>query len=53
MEAVIASALSAAVSAALAVATAVDAKADLGALLEEWEVAQRDSTEQLVSILTR
>lgn len=53
MEAVIGSALSAAVSAALAVASAGDAKAELGALLEEWEGAQRDGTEQLVSVLTR
>uniref|UniRef100_H3CH15 DDB1- and CUL4-associated factor 1 n=1 Tax=Tetraodon nigroviridis TaxID=99883 RepID=H3CH15_TETNG len=38
---------------ALAVATAGGARADLGALLDEWELTQRDSTEQLVSILTR
>lgn len=53
MEAAIANALQAAVSAALAVATAEDAKADLGALLEEWELAQQGATEDLVSILTR
>lgn len=44
---------SAAVSAAMAIAMAVDAKADLAALLDEWEAAQRGTTEQLVSILTK
>lgn len=53
MDSAIANALSAAVSAAVAVATDVDARAELGALLEEWEVAQRDSPERLVSILTK
>lgn len=53
MDSTLANAWSAAVLAALEVATAVDARADLGALLEEWEVAQRDSTEQLVPILTQ
>ncbi|XP_042371336.1 DDB1- and CUL4-associated factor 1, partial [Plectropomus leopardus] len=50
---VLSSALSAAVSAAMAVAMSVDAKADLAALLDEWEEAQSGSTEQLVSILTK
>lgn len=53
MDAAIANALSAAVSAALAVATAEDATAELGALLEEWELAQQGATEQLVDILTK
>ncbi|XP_040015460.1 DDB1- and CUL4-associated factor 1-like [Xiphias gladius] len=44
---------SAAVSAAMSIAMAVDAKADLAALLDEWEAAQRGTTEQLVSILTK
>uniref|UniRef100_A0A3Q4GMH6 DDB1 and CUL4 associated factor 1 n=1 Tax=Neolamprologus brichardi TaxID=32507 RepID=A0A3Q4GMH6_NEOBR len=47
------SALSSAVSAALAVAMAVDSKADLSAMLDEWEEAQRGPTEQLVSVLNR
>lgn len=47
------SALSSAVSAAMAVAMAVDSKADLSALLDEWEEAQRGPTEQLVSVLNR
>ncbi|XP_031159460.1 DDB1- and CUL4-associated factor 1-like isoform X2 [Sander lucioperca] len=47
------SAVSAAVSAAMAVANAVDAKADLTALLDEWEETQQGTTEQLVSILTK
>ncbi|KAM3620844.1 uncharacterized protein V6R79_002806 [Siganus canaliculatus] len=47
------SALSAAVSAAMAVAMAVDAKATLATLLDEWKEAQRGSTEQLVSVLTK
>uniref|UniRef100_A0A669EXR0 DDB1- and CUL4-associated factor 1 n=1 Tax=Oreochromis niloticus TaxID=8128 RepID=A0A669EXR0_ORENI len=42
-----------AVSAAMAVAMAVDSKADLSALLDEWEEAQRGPTEQLVSVLNR
>ncbi|XP_040890661.1 DDB1- and CUL4-associated factor 1-like isoform X2 [Toxotes jaculatrix] len=50
---VLSSALSAAVSAAMAVAMAVDAKADLATLLDEWEEAQRGTTEQLVSVLTK
>uniref|UniRef100_A0A3P9BRH5 DDB1- and CUL4-associated factor 1 n=1 Tax=Maylandia zebra TaxID=106582 RepID=A0A3P9BRH5_9CICH len=37
------SALSSAVSAAMAVAMAVDSKADLSALLDEWEEAQRET----------
>uniref|UniRef100_A0A8D3D6J1 DDB1- and CUL4-associated factor 1 n=1 Tax=Scophthalmus maximus TaxID=52904 RepID=A0A8D3D6J1_SCOMX len=45
--------MSAAVSAAMAVAMATDAKADLAKLLDEWEEAQRGTTEQLVSILTK
>lgn len=53
MDSATANALSAAVSAAVAVATDVDARAELGALLKEWEVAQRDSPERLVSILTK
>ncbi|XP_035518554.1 DDB1- and CUL4-associated factor 1-like [Morone saxatilis] len=53
VSAILSSALSAAVSAALAVATAVDSKADLAALLDEWEEAQQGTTEQLVSILTK
>ncbi|KAK5873153.1 hypothetical protein PBY51_013791 [Eleginops maclovinus] len=40
-------------SSALSAAVAVDAKADLTALLDEWEEAQRGTTETLVSILTR
>uniref|UniRef100_A0AAX7SWH4 DDB1- and CUL4-associated factor 1 n=1 Tax=Astatotilapia calliptera TaxID=8154 RepID=A0AAX7SWH4_ASTCA len=40
-------------SAAMAVAMAVDSKADLSALLDEWEEAQRGPTEQLVSVLNR
>uniref|UniRef100_A0A4W6BZ56 DDB1- and CUL4-associated factor 1 n=1 Tax=Lates calcarifer TaxID=8187 RepID=A0A4W6BZ56_LATCA len=51
--AAVSAALSAAVSAAMAVAMAVDAKADLAALLDEWEEAQRGTTEQLLSILTK
>ncbi|XP_039653096.1 DDB1- and CUL4-associated factor 1-like [Perca fluviatilis] len=47
------SAVSAAVSAAMAVANAVDAKAELTALLDEWEETQQGTTEQLVSILTK
>ncbi|TKS71885.1 hypothetical protein D9C73_004663 [Collichthys lucidus] len=50
---ILSSALSAAVSAAMAVAMAVDGKESLTALLEEWEEAQRGTTEQLVSILTK
>ncbi|TMS01413.1 DDB1- and CUL4-associated factor 1 [Larimichthys crocea] len=50
---ILSSALSAAVSAAMAVAMAVDGKESLAALLEEWEEAQRGTTEQLVSILTK
>lgn len=42
-----------AVSAVLAVPEAVDAKAELGALLDEWEAARRGPTEPLVSVLTR
>uniref|UniRef100_I3J9T1 DDB1- and CUL4-associated factor 1 n=1 Tax=Oreochromis niloticus TaxID=8128 RepID=I3J9T1_ORENI len=38
---------------AMAVAMAVDSKADLSALLDEWEEAQRGPTEQLVSVLNR
>nr|XP_046241098.1 LOW QUALITY PROTEIN: DDB1- and CUL4-associated factor 1-like [Scatophagus argus] len=53
VSAALSSALSAAVSAAMAVAMAVDAKAELAALLDEWEEAQRGTTEQLVSILTK
>uniref|UniRef100_A0A3Q3JWF1 DDB1- and CUL4-associated factor 1 n=1 Tax=Monopterus albus TaxID=43700 RepID=A0A3Q3JWF1_MONAL len=34
-------------------AMAVDAKAELTTLLDEWEEAQRGTTEQLVSILTK
>lgn len=45
------SALLAAVSAAMS--ASADAKRDLTALLGEWEAAQRGSTEQLVSVLTR
>uniref|UniRef100_A0A3Q1ATS5 DDB1- and CUL4-associated factor 1 n=1 Tax=Amphiprion ocellaris TaxID=80972 RepID=A0A3Q1ATS5_AMPOC len=45
------SALLAAVSAAMS--ASADAKKDLTALLGEWEVAQRGSTEQLLSVLTR
>lgn len=52
VSAALSSALSAAVSAAMAVAMAVDAKADLAALLDEWE-AQQGTTEQLMSILTK
>ncbi|XP_029006472.1 DDB1- and CUL4-associated factor 1-like isoform X2 [Betta splendens] len=37
----------------LSAAAAADAKADLAALLEEWEEVQRGPTEQLVSSLTR
>uniref|UniRef100_A0A8C9XIT6 DDB1- and CUL4-associated factor 1 n=1 Tax=Sander lucioperca TaxID=283035 RepID=A0A8C9XIT6_SANLU len=37
----------------MAVANAVDAKADLTALLDEWEETQQGTTEQLVSILTK
>lgn len=47
----VASALAAAVAAA--VATTVGARADLAALLDEWEEAQRGRTERLLSILTR
>ncbi|XP_070787087.1 DDB1- and CUL4-associated factor 1-like [Enoplosus armatus] len=53
VSAVLSSALSAAVSAAMAVALSVDAKADLAALLDEWEETQQGTTEQLVSILTK
>lgn len=53
VSAALSSALSAAVSAAMAVAMAVDAKADLAALLDEWEEAQQGTTEQLMSILTK
>lgn len=53
VSAVLSSALSAAVSAAMAVAMSVDAKADLAALLDEWEEAQRGPTVDLVSILTK
>lgn len=51
MDSTIVRALSAAVTAALAVAT--DARAELGALLEEWEGARRDRPERLVSILSQ
>ncbi|KAK9529756.1 hypothetical protein VZT92_013830 [Zoarces viviparus] len=47
------SALSSALSAAVSAAMAVDSKADLAALLDEWEEAQQGTTEQLVSILTK
>ncbi|XP_034725345.1 DDB1- and CUL4-associated factor 1-like [Etheostoma cragini] len=47
------SALAAAVSAAMATANAVDAKADLTALLDQWEETQQGTSEQLVSVLTR
>ncbi|XP_045885076.1 DDB1- and CUL4-associated factor 1-like, partial [Micropterus dolomieu] len=53
VSAVVSAALSAAVSAAMAVAMSVDAKADLATLLDEWEEAQRGTTEQLESILTK
>ncbi|KAF0034720.1 hypothetical protein F2P81_012478 [Scophthalmus maximus] len=53
VSAILSSAMSAAVSAAMAVAMATDAKADLAKLLDEWEEAQRGTTEQLVSILTK
>lgn len=49
----LASAVSAAISAAMAVAVSTDAKAHLATLLDEWEEAQRGTTEQLVSILTK
>ncbi|XP_034442578.1 DDB1- and CUL4-associated factor 1-like [Hippoglossus hippoglossus] len=53
VSAILSSALSSAVSAAMAVAMAVEAKAELSQLLDEWEEAQRGSTEQLVASLTK
>lgn len=37
----------------VAVSAAVDAKAELTALLDQWESAQQGTTEELVSILTK
>lgn len=46
-------AISSALSAAMAVTTGVDAKAELSALMDEWEEARQGTTEQLVSIFTK
>lgn len=46
-------AISSALSAAMALATGVDAKAELSALMDEWEEARQGTTEQLVSIFTK
>lgn len=51
--AAIVAALTSALSSAVSAAMAVDSKADLSALLDEWEQAQRGPTEQLVSVLNR